>query len=95
VALKADNTGRTRNQPFCGVLVDRRFLDRRIDQSELAAPRLITRSAAAFAILLDELKPANLDYRFTRYRGENHDSVPLFSFPAGLFWVYRPGQGVK
>jgi len=38
----------------------------------------------AFAKLLDELKPAGLDYRFTVYRGENHNSVRLVSFPAGL-----------
>ena len=43
----------------------------------------------AFAKLLDELKPAGLDYRFTLYPGENHDSVRLVSFPAGLYWVYR------
>ena len=44
----------------------------------------------AFAKLLEELKPAGLDCRFTLYRGENHDSVRLVSFPAGLYWVYRP-----
>jgi hypothetical protein len=44
----------------------------------------------SFAKLLDELKPASLDYRFTLYRGQNHDSVRLVSFPAGLYWVYRP-----
>jgi hypothetical protein len=36
------------------------------------------------------LKPVGLDYRFTVYHGENHDSVRLVSFPAGLYWVYRP-----
>ena len=46
----------------------------------------------AFAKLLDELKPAGLDYRFTLYRGENHNSVRLVSFPAGLYWAYRPGR---
>ena len=46
----------------------------------------------AFAKLLDELKPAGLDYRFTLYPGENHDSVRLVSFPAGLYWVYRAPQ---
>jgi predicted alpha/beta superfamily hydrolase len=44
--------------------------------------------AAAFAKMLDELRPAGLDYRFTLYRGENHNSVRLASFPAGLYWVY-------
>ena len=43
----------------------------------------------AFAKLLDELKPTGLDYRFTLYPGENHNSVRLASFPAGLYWVYR------
>jgi hypothetical protein len=46
----------------------------------------------AFAKLLDELKPAGLDFRFTLYPGENHDSVRLVSFPAGLYWVYRVPQ---
>jgi predicted alpha/beta superfamily hydrolase len=44
----------------------------------------------AFAKLLDFGKPANLDYRFTTYPGENHDSVRLSSFPAALYWIYRP-----
>jgi uncharacterized protein len=48
-----------------------------------------TDSTKAFAKVLDELKPAGLDYRFTIYRGENHNSVRLVSFPAGLYWVYR------
>jgi hypothetical protein len=34
-----------------------------------------TEDTAAFAKLLDELKPAGLDYRFTLYPGENHNSV--------------------
>jgi len=41
-----------------------------------------TDSTTAFAKILDELKPARLDYRFTVYRGENHNSVRLVSFPA-------------
>lgn len=49
-------------------------------------------SVTAFAKILDELKPAGLDYRFTVYRGENHNSVRLASFPAGLYWVYRPAK---
>jgi hypothetical protein len=47
-------------------------------------------STTAFARLLDELKPKGLDYRFTLYPGENHNSVRLVAFPAGLYWVYRP-----
>src|SRR5580704_12844771 len=49
-----------------------------------------TDSTTAFAKILDELKPAGLDYRFTVYRGENHNSVRLISFPAGFKWLYRP-----
>jgi predicted alpha/beta superfamily hydrolase len=44
----------------------------------------------AFAALLDELKPAGLEYRFTEFPAENHNSVRLASFPHGLSWVYRP-----
>ena len=44
---------------------------------------------AEFAKLLDTIKPANLDYRFTIYPGENHDSVRLSSFPAAMYWAYR------
>jgi hypothetical protein len=51
-----------------------------------------TASTTAFAKILDELKPSGLDYRFTVYRGENHNSVRLVSFPAGLYWAYRPGK---
>jgi predicted alpha/beta superfamily hydrolase len=51
-----------------------------------------TASTTAFAKILDELKPAGLDYRFTVYRGENHNSVRLVSFPAGLYWAYRPAR---
>ncbi len=52
----------------------------------------VTDDAKALAKLLDELKPARLDYRFTLYHGENHNSVRLVSFPAGLYWVYRPAK---
>jgi hypothetical protein len=48
-----------------------------------------TESTTLFAKLLDNLKPVGLDYRFTVYRGENHNSVRLASFPAGLNWIYR------
>ena len=51
-----------------------------------------TASTTAFAKILDELKPTGLDYRFTVYRGENHNSVRLVSFPAGLYWAYRPAK---
>jgi predicted alpha/beta superfamily hydrolase len=51
-----------------------------------------TSSTTAFAKVLDELKPRDLDYRFTVYRGQNHNSVRLVSFPAGLYWAYRPSR---
>ena len=49
-------------------------------------------STTAFAKVLDELKPAGLDYRVTVYHGESHNSVRLVSFPAGLYWAYRPAR---
>ena len=49
----------------------------------------LTKIATEFARVLDEVKPKGLDYRFTLYPGENHNSVRLVSFPAGLYWVYR------
>ena len=51
-----------------------------------------TKTTTAFAHLLDELKPKGLDYRFKVYPRENHNSVRLASFPAGLYWVYRPAN---
>ena len=57
------------------------------DEDELG----FAKDATAFAELLNELKPAGLDYRFILYPGENHNSVRLVSFPAGLYWVYRTG----
>jgi hypothetical protein len=51
-----------------------------------------TKTTTAFAHLLDELKPKGLDYRFTVYPGENHNSIRLVSLPAGLYWVYRPAR---
>lgn len=57
------------------------------DQGEEAVLLQQTRDTLA---LVDELKPANLEYRFTTFPGENHNSVRLASFPAGLYWVYRP-----
>ena len=51
-----------------------------------------TESTTAFARILNQMKPAGLDYRFTVYHGENHNSVRLVSFPAGLYWVYSPSK---
>lgn len=52
----------------------------------------ITDNTMAFARLLDQLKPAGLEYRVMHFGGENHDSIRLAAFPAGLYWVYRPAQ---
>jgi len=52
----------------------------------------VTEDAKALAKALDGLKPAGLEYRFTVYPGENHNSVRLVSFPKGLYWVYRPDK---
>ena len=49
----------------------------------------LAKIATEFARVLDEIKPKGLDYHFTIYPGENHNSVRLVSFPAGLYWVYR------
>ena len=43
-----------------------------------------------FYELLNQVKPPNLEYRLTVYKGENHNSVRLSSFPSGLYWVYQP-----
>ena len=51
-----------------------------------------TKTTAVFAQFLDELKPKGLDYRFTVYPGENHNSVRLVSLPSGLYWVYGPAR---
>ena len=55
---------------------------------------LLAAQTAAFAKRLDELKPANLEYRHTVFPGENHNSVRPASFPSGLYWVYRPAAAV-
>ncbi len=52
----------------------------------------LAKIATEFARALDEIKPKNLDYRFTLYPGENHNSVRLISFPASLYWVYRAAK---
>ena len=52
----------------------------------------LAKIATEFARVLDEIKPKGLDYRFTVYPEENHNSVRLVSFPAGLYWVYRAAK---
>jgi predicted alpha/beta superfamily hydrolase len=60
----------------------------RLDLSEGDEPEYAS-AVMAFVALLDEIKPTGLDYRFTRFPGENHNSVRLVSFPHGLYWIYR------
>jgi len=48
-------------------------------------------SVHPFFWTLDALKPDGMDYRFTIYPGENHNSVRPYSFTSGLAWVYRDG----
>jgi len=49
----------------------------------------VTEYATALAKTLDEMKPKGLNYKFSAYRGENHNSVRLVFFPPRLHWVYR------
>src|SRR5262249_50611821 len=49
----------------------------------------LSEETVALALLFDSIKPTNLRRRLTIYNGENHDSVRLNAFPAGLYWVYR------
>jgi len=52
--------------------------------------RQLLMETTAFARFLDERKPPHLDYRFTVYTGENHNSIRFASFPPALYWIYRP-----
>ena len=49
----------------------------------------VVKEETDFAKLLDQVKPSGVEYRSTIYPGENHNSVRLQSFPAGLYWVYQ------
>jgi predicted alpha/beta superfamily hydrolase len=51
-----------------------------------------TETTTEFAGVLDKLKLKGLDYRFTLFPGQNHNSVRFVSFPAGLYWVYRAAR---
>lgn len=48
-----------------------------------------------FARALGNAKLPNVTHRMTEFPAENHNSVRLASFPAGLYWVYRPSVGVR
>jgi len=58
------------------------------DEGELEV--MLAAQTAAFARKLDELKPANLEFRHTVFPGQNHNSVRFASFPPALYWIYRP-----
>jgi hypothetical protein len=61
----------------------------RLDLSVGSADELgFAKPTTTFARILGQLKPAGLDYRFTVYQGENHNSVRTLSFPGGHYWVY-------
>jgi predicted alpha/beta superfamily hydrolase len=54
-----------------------------------------TKEDRALFNILEKIKPAGLDYRFTIYPGQNHNSVRPFSFASGLAWVYRDWQSKR
>jgi predicted alpha/beta superfamily hydrolase len=49
----------------------------------------VTTETRDFYDVLNKIKPEKLEYRLTIYKGENHNSVRLSSFPSGLYWVYQ------
>jgi hypothetical protein len=59
----------------------------RLDLS-VGADEPLARQVTDYAAQLDRLKPRNLTYRFTSYPNEEHNSMRLPAFPAGLYWVY-------
>ena len=88
-ALPVDSAFFTETRRMLGALSAPVHLDLSVGtEDELG----FAKSTAEFARVLDEVKPKGLDYRFTQYHGENHNSVRLVSFPAGLYWVYRPAK---
>lgn len=54
-----------------------------------------TEALQAFVEGLEEARLANVEMRYTIYPGENHNSVRLASFPAGLYWMYGPKAGAR
>ncbi len=64
-------------------------LDLSAGDEEVATPTSIAPETRNFYELLNKIKPPNLEYRLTVYKGENHNSVRLSSFPSGLYWVYQ------
>lgn len=61
----------------------------RLDLSAGDEENTIAPGTRKFYELLNEIKSPDLEYRLTVYKGENHNSVRLSSFPAGLYWVYQ------
>lgn len=79
---------------------DHRFLFKRAKAklAHVATPVRLDLSAAdandvtgvpEFEKLLASIDTGKLVHRFTLYPGENHNSIRLASFPAGLYWVYQ------
>lgn len=52
-----------------------------------------TEALQEFVKALEGARLANVEMRYTIYPGENHNSVRLASFPAGLYWIYGPKAG--
>ncbi len=59
----------------------------RLDLS-VGAVETFNKEVVDFSSQLDRLKPRGLTYRMTVYPHEEHNSVRLPAFPAGLYWVY-------
>ncbi len=70
-------------------------LDLSAGDEEVGDATSIAPQTRKFYELLSEIKPANLEYRLTVYKGENHNSVRLSSFPLGLYWVYQSPAKTK
>ena len=77
-----------------GLLMQGKFrtrIDFSYGSEELGEEKL--ESVQPFFWTLEALKPEGLDYRFTIYPGENHNSVRPNSFSGGLAWVYGQTLG--
>lgn len=61
----------------------------RLDLSAGEEETTLAPGARRFDELLNDVKSPNLEHRLTIYKGENHNSVRLSSFPLGLYWVYQ------
>lgn len=59
----------------------------RLDIS-VGGDEFLAKQVTDYAAQLDRVKPRGLTYRFTSYPSEEHNSMRLPAFPAGLYWVY-------